>query len=253
MEAESVRALYFSLEAGVSAKAHYWSKVGLPLMEVGIGQEGKMFCCPVPEYYIRDRSWKEEHLTDCLNEIINGVQCKEYYLQPEVAGMVGVEEKLPPQILLRCLLRQIPCVEYLCCIGWEEEQEMLWELLEPYFPRINHVNVISDKVWEYEEFGEYIYNEYGIPMAGASKLGKNLGRDGRTVILDGKREYKIPWSAIPKDAVYVDLWSMREKRELLAKFRRDIKYLSVVKFLDTIMKSGYNTRVNSVRRTSNCL
>ncbi len=241
---EGIRLLYFSLAAGASAKEHWWGKVKLPFLEIGIGEEGRLLCCPVPEYYIGKRSWEEERLTDCLNGLIHQAGCEEFYLQPEVAGMVGLREELPPEILLRCLFRQIPCMEYLCCIGWEEEQGLLQELLEPYFPRINHISVISDKPQAYEEFAEYIYGEYGIPMAGAKQPGGKLGREGRTVILDGKKDYRIPWSAFPQGAVYVDLWSSEEKRKLLEKFRRDTKYLSVVKFLDTTAKSGYNTRVN---------
>lgn len=242
---ESVRLLYFSLETGASAKEHRWSKIKMPLLEIGIGEEGRLLSCPVPEYYIGKRNWEEKRLTDYLSGLINQTGCEEYYLQPEVAAMVGVREQLPPEILLRRLLGQIPCMEYLCCIGWEEEQGLLLELLEPYFPRINHVSAVSDRPQAYEEFAEYIYGEYGIPMAGAKQPDRNLGREGRTVILDGKKDYRIPWSAFPKGAVYVDFWSSEEKRRLLEKFRRDAKYLSVVKFLDTTAKSGYNTRVNS--------
>lgn len=241
---ESVRMLYFRLEAGVCAKQRWWSRVKLPLGEMGMGEEGKLVCCSVPEYYTGLRKWEEERLTDCLGELIKRMECVEYYLQPTVAGMAGVPERLPPEILLRCLLRQVPCMEYLYCIGWEEEQGLLRELLEPYFPRINHVHVISDTPQAYGEFAEYIYGEYGIPMASAKHPGGNPGREGRTVILDGKREYRIPWQAFPAGSVYVDFWSLEAKRRLLEKFRRDTKYLSVVKFLDTTVKSGYNTRVN---------
>lgn len=244
MEAESIRVLYFSLQADISAKAHRWSKVKLPLVEIGIGKEGKMLCCSVPEYYVGNRKWEEERLADCLSKLINHVHCEEYYLQPELARMVGVREKLPPEILLYHLLRQIPCMEYLCCIGWEEEQALLQELLAPYFSRINHVNVISDSPQAYEEFTEYIYEEYGIPTSNAPRLSKKSGRDGRTVILDGKKDDRIPWSAFPTGSVYVDFWSGEEKKKLLEKFRRDVRYLSVVKFLDTTVKNGYNTIVN---------
>ena len=126
-ETERIRMLYFSLKAGSSAKGHWWSKVYWPLTEVGMGQEGKMLCCPVPEYYMKSRGWEEERLTDCLNELIHQVECEQYYLQPEVAGMVGIMEKLPPEILMNRLLHQVPCMEYLCCIGWGD----CWDLFCP--------------------------------------------------------------------------------------------------------------------------
>ena len=250
MEAESVRMLYFSLQEGVSAKAHWWSRLELPLAEIGIGEAENLLCCPVPEYYVGKRGWEEERLTDCLNELIHRIRCEEYYLQPKLAGMLGLNEQFPPEILLCSLLRQVPCMEYLCLIGWEEEQELLRELLAPYFPRINHVNVVSDSLQagggfgKFEGFGEYIYWEYGIPLAGAAKLSKKAGRDGRTVVLDRKKDYRIPWAACPVGAVYVDFWSVEEKQKLFQKFRRDVKYLSVVNFLDTIAKNGYNSTVN---------
>lgn len=239
-----VKLLYFGLGTGICAKAHFFSRVRIPLVEIGTGEGEKILCCPVPEFYIKNRNWEEEKLTACLNGVIHGVACEEYYLRPEVAGMAGVEERMPPEYLLAYLLRQVPCMEYLCCIGWEEEQELLQGLLEPYFLRINHVNVVTDRLQAYEGFAEYIYAEYGTPLSGSSRLDGNLGRKGRTVILDGRKDYRIPWPVFPEGTVYVDCWSAEGKRELLGKHRRDMKYLSVVKFLDTAMKSGYNTRVN---------
>lgn len=242
---ENIRMLYFRLMKGESAKKHRWSRISLPLSEIGMGEAGKLLCCTVPEYYVGERAWGEERLTESLNGLLHGTACEEYYLQPELAGMIGIREPLfPPSLLLAVLLRQVPCMEYVCCIGWEGEQELLRELLEPYFPRINHVGVVSGSPQAYGEFGEYIYGEYGIPMACTVRLDKSAGRDGKTVILDIKRDYRIPWSACPAGAVYVDFWSVEEKEKLLGKFRRDVKYLSVVKFLDTIVKNGYNSTVN---------
>ena len=244
MDRENRKLLYFSFEAGACARGHRFGRVKLPLMEIGIGEEGKLVGCLVPEYDRGKRAWEEKRLTDCLDAVIHAIPCEEYYLQPEVAGLVGVEERFPPEALLQCLLQQVPCMEYLYCIGWEEGTQRLRELLEPYFPRINHVSVVSDKPEEYEWFGEYLYMDYGTPLSCAPRLEANLGREGRTVILDGKRDYNIPWQAFPKGAVYVDIWSVEGKRQLLEKRRQDAKYLSIVKFLDTTMKSGYNTRVN---------
>lgn len=242
---ENIRMLYFSLKEGESAKAHWWSRMALPLSEIGMGETGKLLCCPVPEYYVGKRAWGEERLTESLNGLIHRAACAEYYLQPELAGIIGIREPVfPPFLLLDVLLRQVPCMEYVCCIGWEGEQDLLRELLEPYLPRINHVRVISGNPQAYGEFGEYIYGEFGIPMACTASLDKSAGRDGKTVILDIERNYRIPWSACPAGAVYVDFWSVAEKEKLLGKFRRDVKYLSVVKFLDTIAKNGYNSTVN---------
>ena len=152
---------------------------------------------------------------------------------------------------------QVSCMEYLVYIGgggdkrgaWEEEElreerRLLFCLLSPYLARINHFTLVTDRPEGYEEFTDYIYDEYGIPTAAVAKMEWPLGKDGRTVILDMGKGKKAAFEAIPHRAFYMDFWSEDEKRELAEK-RGDIIYISVAKFLDTLVKNGYNTIVNS--------
>lgn len=304
METDEQRMIYYYPEEGVCAKRHLWSTVKLSVAEIKLGADWSLSCCRVPEYYMKNSSWDNEKLTECLNGVLKEKEYKHYYLHPVIADKTEIEEKLPPEILLEKLLVGVPCWEYLTYIGkgfdgkvrsragrnynernysdkkgnenhiesykdnygkkyrnnyWEEdlteenamdksdmeeEQNMLCRLLHKYLPRINHFTVVTDRIAGYADFTEHIYDEYGIPAAYMQQLEKRCGRDGRTVILDGRRNYAIPYSVIPTGAVYVDFWSVEQKRKTLEKMRRDISYMSVVKFLDTIAKNGYNTIVN---------
>ncbi len=261
MDEDNKNILYFYMQKGEAAKAHFWTKPELPITRIDMGKEGTLVCCQVPEYYAGNRGWEKNKLFENLNAVLHAQEYENYYLQPELARKLDIREKLPPECLMRGLFRQIPCLEYLFYIGcrakeekwdegsfrgaelWEEKQRMR-ELLTPYFSRINHVNLVTDEPQAYEDFAEYMYEEYGIPTACARRLEKRWGREGKTVILDGRRDYKIPWMAIPEGACYVDFWSMEEKCLFLGKMRRDVRYMSVVKFLDTLVKNGYNTIVN---------
>ncbi|MDE6608775.1 MAG: hypothetical protein K2K54_13650, partial [Lachnospiraceae bacterium] len=62
--------------------------------------------------------------------------------------------------------------------------------------------------------------------------------------IDGRNEFEPPWDLMPQRASYVDLWSMEGKRVEAERIRKDVKYISAVKFLDTLVKNGYNTIVN---------
>lgn len=312
METDEKRIIYYYPEEGACAKRHLWSTVKLSVAEIKLDADWSLSCCRVPEYYMKNSSWDNEKLTECLNDVLKEKEYEHYYLHPVIADKTEIEEKLPPEILLKKLLAGVPCWEYLTYIGkgfdrkarnrvsrnynernysdkkgnenhiesykdnygkkykdnygekyrnnyWEEdlteENEMeksdmeeewkeLDRLLHRYLPRINHFTMVTDRIAGYADFTEHIYDEYGIPAAYMQQLEKRCGREGRTVILDGRRNYTIPYSVIPTGAVYVDFWSVEQKRKTLEKMRRDISYMSVVKFLDTIAKNGYNTIVN---------
>lgn len=250
--------LYFYLKKGDSYKRHRWSKGRMTVAETDMGKEGKLGCCGVPEFYLKNKGWEENRLTEELSSIIKKQSAEDYYLEPQLAYMAGVEERLPPGILLEKLLLQVPCLEYLIYVGWEgrsresawdeerfrEERQMMLYLLEPYLARINHFILVTDHWDGYEEFTEYIYEEYGIPASGVPEIERQYGKSGKTVILDARKSYKVPCQWLPQKTVYVDFWSVEKKREQIEGIRRDIKYISAVKFLDTLVKNGYNTIVN---------
>lgn len=256
MDAQKKKMIYYFPQKDAASKRHLWNTVKLPVMEINIDDEWQMVCCMVPEYYMKNRSWDNEILLKTLNDVLTGQEFQQYYMHPALADKTGIDGRLPPDILLKKVLARVPCWEYLFYIGssgednymrragMEDETKMLAQLLQSYLARINHFTMITDTIEGYEEFAENIYEEYGIPTACMERMEKRCGKEGRTVILDGRRDYRIPYPVIPSGAVYVDFWSVEEKRLTLEKMRRDVRYVSVVKFLDTIVKNGYNTVVN---------
>lgn len=285
---EGGKVLYFYVKEEDRFKKHGWSRGVLPMMEADMtsdrksdmasdrkrntewggngdmapvsaaGAGSRLVCCGVPRYYRKGKDWERDRLVAVLSGKLEELGAETYYLQPEAARMAGIRERLPPEIMLQKICRQIPCLEYLVYIGcgtehregalgeedFREERQMLYRLLTPYLARVNHFTVITDKPEGYEEFTEYLYDEYGIPASNVRKADGQLGKAGRTVIIDGRKEYEPPWQIIPQRASYVDLWSAEGKREQAEKKRKDVKYISAVKFLDTLVKNGYNTIVN---------
>lgn len=255
MEGEKI--LYFYLKEGEKWKKHRWSHGKMEAADIHMGKEGMLGCCGVPEFYWKNRAWEEDRLRDAMGTMLREQEAEAFYLQPKLARLAGMEERLPPEELLKKAMDQVSCMEYLIYIGgggdkrgaWEEEElreekRLLYCLLSPYLTRINHFTLATDRPEGYEEFTDYIYDEYGIPTAAVAKMERPLGKEGRTVILDMGKKKKAALQAIPRKAFYVDFWSEDEKREQLEE-RGDIRYISVVKFLDTLVKNGYNTIVNS--------
>ena len=257
LEGEKGVILYFYLEEGSKAKKNRFSAVKLPEYLTDLGETIVCFC-PVPEYYVGKKGWKEEKLKELMRQKLLKAGEVSWYIQPELAGRLELCEKLPPLFLLQKVLRQNGCWENLVYIGNDEEPEdsfgedhfrengaeLLFSLLQEYLKRINHFTVITSKPQEYEKFAEYIYEEYGIPTAYEQRLRKGMGGEKKTVVLDGCRGNKPCCSALPKNASYFDFWSEKEKQSNIEAMRRDVNYLGVVKFLDTIVKNGYNTIVN---------
>ena len=118
----------------------------MPISDFAMGDAGMLGCCGVT-YFWKNRTWDKGKLKEELGRILEEQKAEDYYLQPELARLAEVEEKMPPEILLQKVLSQIPCPEYLIYIGWgsghregalgeeafREERRMLFRLLEPYF------------------------------------------------------------------------------------------------------------------------
>ncbi|NLL77622.1 MAG: hypothetical protein GX235_10320 [Clostridiales bacterium] len=263
MEEHSKKILYFHLERGKSAKKYFWNSFQMPCVNIDMGEGYELLFYDVPEFYMGGRQWEKESLVEILQRELEQENAEDYYLQPELSGILEIREKLPPEVLLHKVVKQNLCWEYLFLIGWnaaddeygdegafqrmdamEEQKKIFAILVQKYLPRINHFTVVTDRPEVYMDFTDYVYEEYGIPASYVTRLEKRLGKNKKTVILDGRRHYFPPYAAIPEEASYIDFWSENKKRSLLEEKRKDIRYLSTVKFLDTLAKNGYNTRVN---------
>ena len=154
-------------------------------------------------------------------------------------------------------------------------------LLTPYLPKINHMTVlyadragtdietkkdIEADAWKIEDmdteltyqterileavdaFGEELYYEYGLVVRAESvwEYAKHRREeDGRVLYLDGAFEGRMPAYSLQKGDLYLDIVSSTILQTRLERLNTDIFYLSPRKYLDTIVKSGYDILVNS--------
>ncbi|MCM1143248.1 MAG: hypothetical protein NC318_05775 [Blautia sp.] len=143
----------------------------------------------------------------------------------------------------------------------EEQIEKFDEMIQPYLSRINHLTIAYDgredflPEWEHweeviEEYVEEIYYEYGLvsqivqDVELQSRQYKNSMKKGAFLVLDFGYEGSFPWRALQAGSVYLDVASCEKKRLLLQKKYREVSYLSPWKYLDTVVKSGYDKLVN---------
>ena len=161
------------------------------------------------------------------------------------------------------------------------QMEMTGEFLLPYLPKINRLLIFYEEtartdIWI--ELGGYLdeyYYEYGlVPQlepyvtsygTGAADIcaepqraaGVHTGTVGQTrernrdlkcgktrcggMILDYSGQYRYPKILPDSKAVYIDVMSVAEKERLLGRKTPWIPYISPLKYLDTIVKSGYDS------------
>ncbi len=215
MEENEKSLLYFGIQEKASAKKRWWQKYPAEIYRCqrkGRIQDGRLqyFYVPVPEFYCGKRAWKNEKLTACLQDAMERVHPDDFYLHPTVRRMLGGDGQgeLPPVSLMEAMLSECKKSESLdICLPGEQQtgvSDILIHLLTPYLPRVNVISIIGGEESLYEELEEYFYDEYGIVVNRANKPAK-------------------------KDTFVINLWSGEGE---------------TVKFLDTMVKNGYNTKVN---------
>ena len=132
----------------------------------------------------------------------------------------GVQGELPAQLWAACLYRCRPFDRL--CVSLDEERgeqslSMALELLLPYLPRLRQAMYFGEESEAFLELEDYLYAEFGIVMTRVCRVPR-----------------EIPW---------LDL-----RQETTGENPGPIRPLSrpgILKFLDTAVKNGYNTIVNS--------
>lgn len=97
----------------------------------------------------------------------------------------------------------------------------LLNIVEPYLPRVNEILFVGVEDAGAKILEDYLYDEYGIVM--------NYGR--------------FPL----KNAIWIDFEEQQEQKLLKYAKENEICHINsaeVLKFLDTVAKNGYNTKVN---------
>lgn len=138
-----------------------------------------------------------------------------------------------------------------------EQLQRFTDMLQPYFPKINHLNVIYEKDEEtgeaderlkaaIDECMEELYYEYGLvgEVCGSKKEMGFLNRRFPALYIDYGYKGPLPYGLMKAGGVYIDIPSSTEKECSIVRKCPKISYISPRKYLDTIVKSGYDRLVN---------
>ena len=217
--------LYLTLQENTCAKSHPWDPA--PPVVYRSARRGKIhkgyiqyYFAPIPEYqyhFIKCRAWKPENLRRYIQKAFDIIRPDDYYIHPDLRDLLGGKEQyeLPPLSLLEAMLgerEKISAVEIILPadsrIG---VKDTISALLYPYLHRVNTVTLIGGSEAVCTELADFFYSEFGI-------LTTHLKRP--TV------------NGLPHQRPFVlDLWSGESE---------------TLKFLDTMVKNGYNTMVDEM-------
>ena len=166
----------------------------------------------------------------------------------------------------------------------EEQIQKFTEMMQPCFPYVNQLTIVfeidenedktkneigeesfdeaSDEIYfeaernenrmkeTIDEFQELLYYEYGLVAQtwngdGVKPHPPDI-RNGQCSIffLDYGYQGRLPYSMMRNGGIYIDVLSSYEKERRIIKKCSNISYMSPLKYLDTIVKSGYDKLVN---------
>ncbi|MCL2051465.1 MAG: hypothetical protein FWG91_07045 [Lachnospiraceae bacterium] len=214
--------LYLTLQENTYAKSHPWDPT--PPTIYRSARNGKIhkgylqyYFAPIPEYqhnFIKKQAWKPEKLKRYMQEAFNIINPDDYYIHPDLRSLLGGEEyhDLPPMALLEAMLCEREKISEVEIILPPESRigvkDTIASLLYPHLPRINTVTLVGGEEGVCAELSDFFYSEYGILTTNLKRPSPNLFTHKRPFVLD--------------------LWSGESE---------------TLKFLDTMVKNGYNTKV----------
>lgn len=284
METESI--VYFhpmqDMHKITAAKRHWWEDAALPRKVLRAEDAGGFFVpvdCQVPCFYYKKRTWPKEVLQEAMEHVMHGAPgLADAFLHPQIMTLLSEErrarweprretvERLAAGMLAACAadcLFRRGMVTVL--LGRPEDtdwqMEMTRKLLTPYLPRINSLifyyeEVEGTDIWEEtaDELEAYGY-EYGLVPGMKPYMGSEEGfRCGRErcggVILDYADMPRYPRVEREGQTVYADLYSHPEKERNCAGKNGRILYISLLKYLDTVVKNGYYKKIYATAMSS---
>lgn len=258
-------------------KRDIWRKLlskrqSLPAFEMQDGQRS-VIAVVLPE---EAEKWKSGKLLARMRDSLKRYpQTDRILMQPAVEKLLGASdtflgcrEELTEELFVRFMLENPGNVVLLLGdVDFPERQlDFFGRLLTPYLPRINRMAVLyadgkeadgdeqTDEDTDYtyrtqrileatEAFGEELYYEYGLVVQAESiwNYAKHRRKeDGRVLYLDGGSEGRMPAYSLKKGDLYLDMVSSTILKTRIERLNIDICYLSPRKYLDTIVKSGYD-------------
>ena len=288
--------LYYVFEETItgcksSAKKHFWQKLK-PRTFILEDEDISVVTVMIPT---NDKGWSRKKLLDIMN---TGISDYENYLgaakvviHSEIHETLGQQESVSTVFwtLLDKLFMdnfsyrsgnkyQVPdSVVLLMGNSFfpEEQIERFTDMMQPYFPRINHLSIMYETYGDAEinmerlketidNFTEMLYYEYGLVVdvyqnevnakqrleeenaqeQMNSKRMRYIHRQLRTLYVDYGYQGSLPYAMMRAGGVYIDVLSSGEKEQRIKKKCSKISYLSPMKYLDTMVKSGYDKLVN---------
>lgn len=124
----------------------------------------------------------------------------------------------------------------------EEQIQRFSEMMQPYFPRINHLTILygAEDWWEeaLADYADELYYEYGLVCQ--IKQGGDFPLKKQSLFLDYGYPGNIPLHALQEGGIYLDVASSEKKETVIRQKCMRVSYLSPRKYLDTVVKSGYD-------------
>ena len=264
--------LYYVFEETItgcksSVKKHFWQKIK-PRSFVMEDEDISVVIVMIPT---NDKGWNRKKLLDIMNtgiaEYVDYLRTAKVVMHSEIQELIGQQESF--QTVFWTLTdrlfadnfsyphgnkQQVPeSVVLLMGNSFfpEEQIERFTDMMQPYFPRINHLTImhemdddaeISMERWNkaIDDFTELLYYEYGLVV----DVNRSGGYAKKGLYVDYGYQGGLPYSMMRAGGIYIDVLSSREKEQRIKKKCSQISYLSPMKYLDTMVKSGYDKLVN---------
>jgi hypothetical protein len=220
--------LYLTLQENTCAKSHPWDPA--PPIVYRSARRGKIhkgyiqyYFAPIPGYqyhFIKRRAWKPEKLRRYIQGAFDIIRPDDYYVHPDLRRLLGNEgqDDLPPLSLLEAMLGEREKISAVEIILPPESRagvkDTVTSLLYPHLNRVNDVTLVGGDEAICTELADFFYGEFGILATCLKRRSASGFADRRPFVLD--------------------LWSGESE---------------TLKFLDTMVKNGYNTMV-SVKNSS---
>lgn len=186
----------------------------------------------LPQYeeglFHKKKSWKPEDIRSIIRQgemvASDKWECREMICAKELGGKA---DEIPTELLAAYLYRQRPFDSICICLpewGDEAARQALW-LLSPYLSRMKKIQLLGEENRASDYLATNLYQEFGILA-----MKKDEPEEGMAV-LDLRKEEETEGNQAEQL-----LW----KRKKI----RCINRSETLKFLDTTVKNGYNTKVN---------
>lgn len=227
---------------------------GLTINEKELGDSMKVFFCGLPEYYGKQTrwgrwrkgkrtffvSWNFGQLLRLMQNCCERVSADAYYVEEhfekELAeggfGYTPGRQRMCGELIKKMSgqFRGIDSILYVR--GESEERSGELPLREELLRKLHYFFYQGERSEQYAVLEENLWQEYGMPLLPVKKAEELFAcKIRRLLVLDDRQEGDADWKKLPRECVYLDLWSDAGRRAQIAQNRADIKYVSEYLYL----------------------